>query len=122
MKLIIAGSRTLWPRLDFIHSAITMLKICSELPITEIVCGCAEGVDNEGEHWASHMNIPVRRFPVDWEKHGKAAGPIRNKQMADYADSLLLIWDGESKGSANMLKQMKVLNKPVYEVILRKNK
>jgi hypothetical protein len=39
--------------------------------------------------------------------------------MADYADALLLIWDGESKGSANMKKNMEKQNKKVYEVILK---
>jgi hypothetical protein len=39
--------------------------------------------------------------------------------MAEEADALLLIWDGESKGSANMKKEMLFKNKPVYEVILR---
>ena len=35
------------------------------------------------------------RFDTDWNKHGRAAGPIRNKQMAEYGDALLIIWDGE---------------------------
>ena len=57
-------------------------------------------------------------FDADWETHGKAAGPIRNAQMAKYADALLLIWDWKSKGSANMKQEMFKLNKPVYEVII----
>jgi hypothetical protein len=39
--------------------------------------------------------------------------------MAEYADALLLIWDGSSRGSANMRQQMERRGKPVYEVILR---
>jgi hypothetical protein len=119
VKLIIAGSRTLWPSSKFIWDSILMLKIASHGTITEEVCGGAEGVDTEGQHWASHYNVPVKIFRADWDKHGKAAGPIRNKQMAEYGDVLLLIWDGESRGSANMKKQMQGLNKPVYEVILK---
>lgn len=61
-----------------------------------------------------------KEFPADWKAHGKAAGPIRNKQMAEYADALLLIWDGESKGSASMKNEMLKLNKPVYEVIIKR--
>jgi hypothetical protein len=121
MKLIIAGSRTLTPSYSFIMNSINMLDICGDGrgPITEEVCGQADGVDNEGQHWASHYGVPCKLFPADWKKHGKSAGVIRNKQMAEYADALLLIWDGESKGSANMRSQMYAIGKPVYEVILR---
>lgn len=64
-------------------------------------------------------SLKLTKFPADWDKFGKAAGHIRNKQMAEEADALLLIWDGESKGSANMKKEMLFKNKPVYEVILK---
>jgi hypothetical protein len=40
--------------------------------------------------------------------------------MAEYADALLLIWDGESKGSLNMKQRMIGLKKPVYEVVLKR--
>lgn len=115
MKLIIAGSRILKPDYGFIQSAIKMLNIHN---ITEVVCGGAEGVDSEGQHWASHANVPVKIMRADWDKHGKAAGPIRNKQMAEYADELLLIWNGDSKGSLSMRKEMAKLNKPIYEIII----
>ena len=117
MKLIIAGSRNLNPSLGFIMSAIKMLDLLG--PIAEIVSGGACGVDAEGEHFASHFGVPVKRFSADWDKHGKAAGPVRNRQMAEYADVLLLIWDGRSKGSANMREEMKRRDKPIYEVIVR---
>lgn len=93
----------------------------------------AKGIDLAGKEWANEdwkQDYPtcddqgpifVKEFPADWDKFGKGAGPIRNKQMADYADALLLIWDGESRGSANMKSQMEKLGKPIYEVILRKD-
>lgn len=87
----------------------------------EIVSGGASGIDSCGEEYANHWDLPITRFPADWNTHGKAAGPIRNKQMAEYADALLLIWDGESKGSANMKRQMQQLSKPVYEIIIKKS-
>ena len=55
-------------------------------------------------------------FNADWNKHGRAAGPMRNKQMADYADVLIAVWDGQSKGTKNMIDQMNKLNKPVFIV------
>jgi hypothetical protein len=86
--------------------------------IKEIVSGGAIGVDKEGEHFASHMDLPIKRFLPDWDKYGKGAGPIRNKEMAQYGDVLLLIWNGDSHGSKSMEREMKKLNKPVYEIIL----
>ena len=74
--------------------------------------------DNKGAHWASHHDIPVKYFRPDWDKRGKAAGPIRNQEMAKYADVLLLIWDGKSKGSLSMRDAMEKLNKPIFEVRL----
>jgi len=118
MKLIIAGGRDIEPSFGFMDGTIRLLRPYEHGPIQEIVSGGAQGVDTEGEHWAHHQEVPIQRFTADWEAHGKAAGPVRNKQMAEYADALLLIWDGQSKGSANMRKEMLKLNKPIYEVIL----
>ena len=95
-----------------------MLNVSQHGTITELVCGGAMGVDNEGAHWASHHDVPVKYFRPDWNKHGKAAGPIRNQEMAKYADVLLLIWDGKSKGSLSMRDAMEKLNKPIFEVRL----
>lgn len=122
MKLIIAGSRTLVTTPATTYNLISQLGIDIDLDnVTEIVSGTAEGIDRCGENFGLRYNIEVKRFPADWNKHGKAAGHIRNKQMADYADALLLIWDGESRGSANMKENMLKLKKPVYEVILKKH-
>lgn len=86
-------------------------------PITEVVCGMAKGADTLGKKWAiCDAQLPVANFPADWDKHGLAAGPIRNGEMADYADGLIVfIWDG-SRCSANMLEQMQNRNKPCYVI------
>jgi hypothetical protein len=118
MKLIIAGGRDLRPDFRFITSAIQMHGINSEEPITEVVSGGATGVDEAGEVWASEYCCKVTRFLPDWKLNGTAAGPIRNLEMANYGDVLLLIWDGKSRGSASMRREMKKLGKPVFEVIL----
>ena len=97
MKVIIAGSRTI-KDIHLVEQAITR----SGFDITEVVCGCARGVDLLGARWAQARNIPVALFPADWDRHGKAAGPIRNAEMAKHADALILIWDGVSPGSKNM--------------------
>lgn len=119
IKLIIAGSRTLTPDFGFMKYALRLAATEMGM-ISEVVSGMAEGVDREGEHLAGHMNIPIAYFPADWDKYGKRSGPLRNQEMGHYADALLLIWDGESKGSAKMRYIMKSLDKPVFEIIIKK--
>jgi hypothetical protein len=58
--------------------------------------------------------VPIASFPAKWERYGKRAGPIRNREMADYADVAVVIWDDNSPGSRNMIKTMKDLGKPVF--------
>jgi len=120
MKLIIAGSRDLGNKVkpSFIQNLLIELDI--ETP-HEIVSGGATGIDSLGERYAADfINMNIIKFPADWNKHGRVAGPIRNAEMAKYADSLLLIWDGTSKGSLSMKNEMLKLNKPIYEVIIKK--
>jgi Protein of unknown function (DUF2493). len=73
-------------------------------PVDEVVSGTARGADTAGEAWAEHHGVPVERFPADWDEHGKSAGPIRNQEMADYADAVVAIWDGKSSGTHNMIR------------------
>ena len=96
MIVIIAGGRSykMTPQDEALLDA---------LPIREVVSGCAPGADAEGEEWARSRGIPVKQFPADWEKHGRAAGPIRNRQMAKYAEALVLFPGG--KGTASMKRE-----------------
>lgn len=98
MKVIIAGSRNLDPVL-----VVDAMEHWDFGPITEVVSGGARGIDMGGESWAKFNGIPVRVMAADWEHLGRGAGPNRNERMAAYADALCLIWDGKSRGSANML-------------------
>jgi hypothetical protein len=125
MKLIIAGGRDITLSIDFIDKVLEKFNLFEEL--TEIISGGANGVDESARAYSEEMirlcgdNAPIfSEFGADWVSHGKAAGPIRNKEMANYGNALLLIWDGESKGSKSMKKEMLDLDKPIYEVILKK--
>lgn len=108
MKVIVAGCR-MFANKDFLYEQ--MDQIYNGL-ITEVVCGMARGVDSLGKSWAIENKISVKEFPANWEKYGKRAGILRNQQMADYADRAVLFWDYASKGTANMLHEMKTRNKP----------
>lgn len=99
MKTIIAGSRTI-TSYQIVDHAIT----ASGLDITEVVSGKAKGVDFSGEKWAVIHDIPIKSFPADWQNLGKRAGIIRNQQMVHYADALIAIWDGKSRGTQHIIK------------------
>lgn len=62
------------------------------------------GADYLGELYAKTRGIQLNRFPADWGKHGKAAGPIRNKEMAEYATHLVAFPSKTSRGTKNMIK------------------
>ncbi len=111
MKIVIAGSRTI-DSIYELNIAIALSKFNNK--ITEVVSGTATGADQLGETWAIQNNIPIKKMPADWNKHGKAAGHIRNAEMANYADGAIILWDGNSKGALNMIKNIKKLKKPFF--------
>ena len=120
MKVIIAGSRTITPSSAQISTAIKD----SGFSITEVVSGGADGVDLSAQMYCMDRGIRTSgdNFyipPCIWEHLGKKAGPLRNQAMAKYADAAIVIWTGQSRGSRNMIEEMRKLGKPVYEVILQ---
>jgi hypothetical protein len=122
MKLIVAGSRTIPVDFNFVWQSISSL-VAYRSEVEELVSGgCPNGPDKAAKDLAQfHWHCKYKEFPAVWDLHGKAAGPIRNRQMAEYGDALLLIWDGKSRGSTNMKKEMLALGKPVYEVIISRH-
>jgi len=98
MKCIIAGSRS-FKNHDLIDDAVD----ASKFSISEVVSGGARGVDKMGEEWALDTGRGLKIFPANWDKFGKSAGYRRNVEMAEYADALIAIWDGESKGTEHMI-------------------
>lgn len=109
MKVIIAGGRAykFTPSdlhfLDGFHKAVT---------IEEVVSGGAGGADREGERWAINRGIPIKLFMADWENEGKAAGPIRNQKMVDYADVLIAFPGG--RGTSDIINRAQI--KPTMQV------
>lgn len=109
MRTIIAGSRSIT------NPAVIVEAIAaSGFQITEVVSGTAIGVDRLGEQWASRHDIPVIRFPPDWNKYGRAAGFIRNNEMAHYAQALIAVWDGSSHGTHHMINAARERNLRVF--------
>lgn len=106
-KVIIAGGR------EFSDYAL-LCKSCDKFLCQKhqthdivVISGTARGADTLGERYAHERGYAVEKYPADWNRDGKAAGPIRNAQMAKVADTLIAFWDGQSKGTANMIDQAK---------------
>lgn len=102
------GYKTLSCHLDTVH-ALT--------PITLLVEGGARGADDLAALWANKNGIQVKTYPADWQAHGKAAGPIRNREMLlAHRDALVIAFPiGRSPGTRNCMSQaeklgMKVIN------------
>lgn len=103
MKTIIAGSRDGVTRAD-VERAIAN----APWTVTHVVSGMARGADAHGHAIARERGLPVSEFPVtaqDWAEHGRSAGPRRNRNMAMEADALIAVWDGKSRGTANMIEE-----------------
>lgn len=105
MILIISGSRSIDDPEIFrtaMHEFAKSVSVTGDgtypLPLNKwinyIVSGNARGVDAVGEAFAKKQNIDLISMPANWGKHGKAAGPMRNEELARVASGLSLAWPG----------------------------
>ena len=121
MKIIIAGSRGIT---DYSMVERGMKKIREEhlkgvLPFgLTILSGCARGVDTLAIRWAENHNANLCKYPANWDKFGKSAGFKRNQQMANDADFLVTFWDGQSRGTRDMIDRAKSQNIPTITFVV----
>ncbi len=112
-RVVISGCRDFYDYAtakEFIDFCISDLK---EIYNIVIISGGARGADMLGERYAKEEGFALERYPAEWEKFGKIAGPIRNSQMAKLGDFFICFWDGVSPGTKNMIDLIKALDKPV---------
>jgi len=117
MKVLVCGSRG-WKDYAAIERRL------SELPSgTIIIEGAAQGADCLAWNAAKKLGLSIEEFPAKWQEYGREAGIIRNAQMLRVGkpDLVLAFWDGESKGTANMIKLVQATGIPV-EVIMSTGK
>ncbi len=100
MRIIVAGGRDFG---DYSRMVEYLDMALSSVTVDCIVSGCARGADSLGERYAAERGYSIVRYPADWAVHGKAAGPLRNRLMAANADALVAFWDGNSRGTADMI-------------------
>jgi hypothetical protein len=116
VRLIIAGSRTINLSEEQVSQYVKEWEEKHGHTVTTIVTGMASGVDSAAYYWARNKGKIIDAHPADWQTYGKSAGIRRNRVMAENADGLLLVWDGTSKGSANMLRNARSLKLLIHEI------
>lgn len=111
-RIVVAGSRDY----DDYEEASSFIDDCISGIDDSIVfvSGGCRGADALGERYANEHGFLTERYDAQWGKYGKAAGPIRNKEMAKKADMVICFWDGESRGTKSMIDFAEAFAKETY--------
>lgn len=104
MKLLIAGSRS-----------IKSFDLSPYVPANAdlIITGGTRGIDTLAEAYAKERGIPTVTVKPCYEKYGRAAPILRDEEMVDMADAVLVIWDGVSRGSKHTADYARKKGKPL---------
>jgi hypothetical protein len=121
LKVLVTGGRDFS---DFVRFLGILDRVHRERgPITAIIHGdCPTGADAmvakwmlgiQGTHWDTP--IVIRKYPADWDLHGKAAGPLRNQQMVDQKPDLCVAFPG-GRGTADCVRRAQAAGIEILEV------
>jgi len=100
--IVVSGSRGIVSK-DTIEAFLN--KHLANRTQIHVRAGCAGGVDQATRLYCAKMGISFETWFAQWDRQGKAAGPIRNSQMVAGADILVAIWDGQSPGTRNCINE-----------------
>lgn len=116
-RLLVCGSRTITDK-NWIYSQIESYwyehLACYSDPI--MIEGAARGVDLIAKAYAVENNWEIEEYPADWSI-GRQAGILRNIKMYKNTDEVLVLWDGNSRGTKHDIELCKKGNKP-YTIII----
>jgi hypothetical protein len=114
MRLLVTGDRN-WKDERIIQNVLEMLKIIK--PDMVVIHGGANGADSIAGDIAESLGIKTLEFRADWNKYGRAAGPIRNQQMLDEGKPTAVMAFHKdlrsSRGTLDMCKRARSINLPV---------
>lgn len=111
MRIVVTGPRT-WPidRPEIIHKVLKPYTV-DEFRDNQLAQGGARGVDRIArEFWdLNHPTDLAFEYAADWDRDGKAAGPIRNREMLeDFEPDLVLAFlipEQECRGTWDCIEQ-----------------
>lgn len=101
MRLLVCGGRDYADRAELFE---TLFAIHARKAVTLIIEGGAAGADTLAVEWANANGIEVKTYRAEWERLGRAAGPIRNQRMLDdgMPDEVVAFRGG--RGTAGMIR------------------
>lgn len=113
MRVLACGSRDYTDR-DKIFAVLDTLGP------TILIEGRARGTDMIAGSWAD-LNLPPKshlKFPADWNRYRRGAGPIRNRQMLEEGKPNLVVAFGglNGTGTNHMVLIVKKAGIPVLEI------
>lgn len=73
--------------------------------IDSVICGDAPGADYLAHIWACRNDKKPERYTADWDRYGRAAGPIRNQRMIDEGKPALVVAFPGGAGTADMVRR-----------------
>jgi len=114
-RVIVAGSRD-FDDYDLLKRKLDIFLLGRDRAGITILSGAARGADKLGERYANEHGYSIMRFPADWRSYGKAAGPIRNADMVSIAHALVAFWDGESRGTADVIAKARAKDLKVHVI------
>ena len=110
MRVGIVGSRGFRPRWR-------VWEVVDGLPShATVVSGGARGPDTWAAERAVERGLVVVVHPADWDRYGRAAGPIRNAELVADVDTLVAFFDGKSRGTSDVIAKAQAAGKPVTVV------
>jgi len=95
MKIAVIGSREFKDKNLIQNMMPEILRTSNDV----LISGGARGVDSWAEAEAKLLGCKCLIFQADWERFGKQAGYLRNKEIINIADKVVAFWDGSSKGT-----------------------
>lgn len=113
MKVLVCGGRD-FEDYDMLKTVLSALQV-EKGAFTLIIHGAARGADRMAGQYARRHGIAEQAVSADWDKHGKAAGPIRNKQMLELGKPDLVVAFPGGKGTANMVEQSKAAGVEIFD-------
>ena len=112
MKVLVCGGRDYSDRVAVWYT----LDAFGPPPITFVISGMAKGADTFAAQWARRFLIPLQEIPANWQRDGKAAGPIRNQQMLTEGKPDAVIAFPGGRGTADMVRRAERAGVPVYKI------
>ena len=113
-RVLITGSRH-WTDEQAIEAALLSATANRPGKSITVVHGGASGADRLAGRLADEWGMNVEVHPAEWDKHGKAAGPIRNQKMVDLgADVCLAFPMRGSRGTKHCMEAAHRAGIPVH--------